>query len=210
MAGIKHSKVWENSNTDTDNLQTTDNLLQLESQRTKPHRNPGPSQPTHQPKSLGGGNVPSPEDTLVGAPPRLPLGRSGAGLARGRVGAGGPPSPPLSTLPPPSPSSAPSPQPHKKKSKNEATHKNTHGTYQEEKNEKVKDLTPSLNAQTEVQCTHPPLQMWEPDQGGKIKNNLGINSEIYDTKPRKSEKNIFPEYELENQILTETTWAKSD
>ena len=52
--------------------------------------------------------------------------------------------------------------------------------------------------------------MWEPDQGGKIKNNLGINSEIYDTKPRKSEKNIFPEYELENQILTETTWAKSD
>ena len=75
---------------------------------------------------------------------------------------------------------------------------------------KVKDLTPSLNAQTEVQCTHPPLPIWEPDQGGKIKNNLGINSEIYDTKPRKSEKNIFPEYELENQILTETTWAKSD
>ena len=52
--------------------------------------------------------------------------------------------------------------------------------------------------------------MWEPDQGGKIKNNLGINSEIYDTKPRKSEKNIFPDYELENQILTETTWTKSD
>ena len=30
----------------------------------------------------------------MGAPPRLPSGRSGAGLARGRVGAGGPPSPP--------------------------------------------------------------------------------------------------------------------
>ena len=74
----------------------------------------------------------------------------------------------------------------------------------------VKDLTPSLNAQTEVQCTNPLLPMWEPDQGGKIKNNLGINSEIYNTIPRKSEKNIFPEYELENQILTETTWTKSD
>ena len=55
----------------------------------------GSSQPTHQLKSLGGGTVPSPEDRmLVGAPPRLPSGRSGAGLARGRVGAGGPPSPP--------------------------------------------------------------------------------------------------------------------
>ena len=48
--------------------------------------------------------------------------------------------------------------------------------------------------------------MLEPDHGGKIKNNLGINNEIYDAKPRKSEKNILPEYELENQILTETAW----
>ena len=96
------------------------------------------------------------------------------------------------------------------KKKKGNTHENTHGRDQEEESEKVEDLTPSLNAKTEVQCTYHLLPMLEPDHGGKIKNNLGINSEIYDTKPRKSEKNIFPEYELENQILTETTWAKSD
>ena len=52
--------------------------------------------------------------------------------------------------------------------------------------------------------------MLEPDQGGKIKNDLGVDNKIDDVKPRKSEKNILPEYELENQILTETTWTKSD
>ena len=148
----------------------------------------------------------------MGAPLRLPsLGpslhegyRSGVGLARGRVGAGGPPSPPSS----PSPSLSSSPPPHlpRMKKKKGTTHENTHGRDQEEENEKVEDLTPGLNARTEVQCTYPLLPMLEPDHGGKIKNDLGVDNKIDDVKPRKSEKNILPEYELENQIPTETTW----
>ena len=47
---------------------------------------------------------------------------------------------------------------------------------------------------------------WNRIMGGKIRNNLGVNNENNDFKPRKSEKNILPEYELENQIPTETTW----
>ena len=73
VAGINHSKVWESNTKDTDNLQTTDNLLQLENKKTKPDRKRGSSQPTHQLKSLGGGTVPSPEDILVGACPRWDL-----------------------------------------------------------------------------------------------------------------------------------------
>ena len=137
----------------------------------------------------------------MGALPRLPsLGpsphggyRSGVGLAGGRVGAGGPPSPPSS------------PPPHLPRiEKKKTTHENTHGKEQE--NEKVDDIIPSLNAQTEVQCTYPLLPMIEPNHRGKIKNNLGVNNGNYGFKPRKSEKNILPEYELENQIPTETTW----
>ena len=93
------------------------------------------------------------------------------------------------------------------KKKKGTTHENTHGDEQEEENEKVEDLTPGLNARAEVQCTYPLLPMLEPDHGGKFKNDLGVNNENYDVKPRKSEKNILPEYELENQIPTETTWG---
>ena len=48
--------------------------------------------------------------------------------------------------------------------------------------------------------------MMEPNHGGKTKINLGLSNGNYDLKPRKSEKNILPEYEIENQIPTETTW----